>query len=84
MGNHTDQEQPKTWLGESIVVTFFFCAPFGIAAIIAARKVRSRFSNGDIDGANQAAKDAYRWTRNGFIAGVVFWLCLVIFLLLFW
>ncbi|WP_419184195.1 DUF2752 domain-containing protein [Xiashengella succiniciproducens] len=42
------QQPPKTWLGESILVTIFCCLPFGIAGIVNASKVESRFYAGEI------------------------------------
>ena len=61
---------PKTWLVESILVTIFCCLPFGIAGIVDAAKVESRFSAGDIEGANRASRDAKRWTMIGFWIGL--------------
>src|SRR4029079_6010877 len=34
---------PKSWLAESILVTLFCCMPFGIAGIVNASRVESRF-----------------------------------------
>ena len=52
---------PKNWLVESILVTLFCCPPFGIAAIVAASKVESKFYAGDIEGAYRAAREAKKW-----------------------
>ena len=61
---------PKTWLVESILVTLLCCLPFGIVGIVHAAKVESKFNSGDIQGANQASRDAGRWTKIGFWVGI--------------
>ncbi len=70
MENVTDKRPPKTWLVESILVTLFCCLPFGIAGIVNASKIESRFYAGDIEGANRASADAKKWTMIGFWIGV--------------
>jgi|LakMenEpi03Aug12_release.lakeMendotaPanAssembly.Ray.scaffolds.fasta_scaffold595458_2 hypothetical protein len=70
----TGQKPPKSWLVESILVTLFCCLPFGIAGIVNASKVESRFYAGDIDGSNRSSEEAAKWTKIGFwvgIAGIV-------------
>ena len=62
---------PKTWLVESILVTLFCCLPFGIAGIIFASRVESKFYSGDVLGAQQASADAGKWTKIGFWCGLV-------------
>ena len=52
---------PKTYLTESILVTLFCCLPFGIASIVNASKVASRFASGDYEGADEASKNAKKW-----------------------
>lgn len=66
----TGQKPPKSWLVESILVTIFCCLPFGIAGIINASKVESRFYAGDIDGANRSSAEAGKWTKISFWVGV--------------
>lgn len=61
---------PKNWLVESILVTIFCCLPFGIAGIVFASQVSSKFSAGDYAGAEQASKDAGKWTKIGFYIGI--------------
>jgi hypothetical protein len=63
--------QPKTWLVESILVTLFCCLPFGIAGIVNASNVSSKFASGDIDGATKASMQAGKWTKWGFISGLI-------------
>lgn len=68
---------PKNWLVESILVTLFCCLPFGIAGIVNATKVESRFYAGDIEGANRAAAEAKKWTKIGFwisLVGIIIYL----------
>jgi len=56
-------QPPKNWLVESILVTLFCCLPFGIAGIIFATQVNSKWTAGDYNGALQASKDAGKWTK---------------------
>lgn len=61
---------PKTWLVESILVTLFCCLPFGIAGIVYATKVESLFYAGHSEAAEQASRDAGKWTKIGFWVGL--------------
>ena len=61
---------PKNWLVESILVTLFCCLPFGIAGIVFAAQVNSKFAAGDYAGALQSSKDAAKWTKIGFWIGL--------------
>lgn len=73
----TDQRPPKTWLVESILVTLFCCLPFGIAAIVNASGVESRFYAGDFEGAKRCSKRAKYWLLWSFwisIIGVILYL----------
>lgn len=65
------QIQPKNYLVESILITIFCCQPFGIVGIVFASQVNSKFANGDYKGALQASKEAKKWTKWGFITGLV-------------
>lgn len=71
---------PKNYLVESILVTIFCCLPFGIAGIVFASQVNSKFNSGDIEGANKASQDAKKWMKWGLISGVVFLVLYFIFL----
>ncbi len=62
---------PKNWLVESILVTLFCCLPFGIAGIVFASQVSSKFNSGDHAGALKASQDAGKWTKIGFWVGLV-------------
>ena len=66
------QNPPKSYLVESILVTVFCCMPFGIVGIVNAANVESRFKNGDYDGAEKASQEAKKWTTISFWAGLVF------------
>lgn len=74
--------KPKNWLVEAILVTIFCCLPFGIAGIVFAAQVNSRYDAGDYEGAEKASKDAGRWTKIGFFAGIAFLVLYLIFILL--
>lgn len=65
------KSMPKTYLVESILVTLFCCLPFGIAGIVNAAKVESRYNNGDVEGAITASNDAAKWTKIGLIVAIV-------------
>ncbi len=66
-----EKRPPKTWLVESILVTILCCLPFGIAGIVNAAKVESRFYAGDYDGAQRSSEEAGKWTKVGFWIGIV-------------
>ena len=72
---------PKNWLVESILVTLFCCLPFGIAGIVFAAQVNSKWTAGDYTGALQSSKDAGKWTKIGFFVGigVIVLYCLAVF-----
>ena len=72
---------PDNKLVWSILVTLFCCLPFGIVAIIKSAEVNSKWSAGDVAGANQAAADAGKWIKWSVIVsivaaviGIVFWI----------
>ena len=77
-----DQVQPKNYLVESILVTIFCCMPFGIAGIVFASQVNSKFSAGDYEGAIRASKDAKKWMNWGLISGVIIAVLYISFILL--
>lgn len=73
---------PKTWLVESILVTLFCCLPLGIAGIINASKVESRYYGGDVVGAERASKEARRWTLIGLVVAAVIAAIYIVLILL--
>ena len=62
---------PKNYLVESILVTIFCCLPFGIVGIVNAANVNSKWAAGDFEGAERASAEAKKWTKIGFIVGIV-------------
>lgn len=66
-----DQNRPKNYLIESILVTIFCCLPLGIVGIVYATQVNSKFDSGDFDGAIKASKDAKSWMKWGLIGGAI-------------
>ncbi|MDB5191277.1 MAG: CD225/dispanin family protein [Segetibacter sp.] len=85
----TPQVPPKNWLVESILVTIFCCLPFGIAGIVNAANVNSKFAAGDYNGAIESSKNAAKWTKIGFWIGVgliVLWIIMAVIFgsMVFW
>jgi len=72
------QKPPKTWLVQSILVTLFCCLPFGIAGIVNAAKVESRFYGKDYEGAIRASQNAKKWTMVSFVVGFIIGLLYII------
>lgn len=65
------QSPPKNYLVESILATIFCCLPFGIAGIVFASQVNSKFESGDIDGAIKASQEVKKWMKWSIISGVI-------------
>lgn len=76
-------ECPKTWMVESVLATIFCCLPFGIVGIINASKVSSLYASGRYDEAQQASKDADKWTKIAAGVGIVGGILYLLFLLIF-
>lgn len=76
--NANYQIPPKTWMVESILVTLFCCLPFGIAGIVNAASVESKFYAGDYIGAQRASANAKKWTTVSFWIGIV-WIVFYVF-----
>ncbi|MFD0762437.1 CD225/dispanin family protein [Lutibacter aestuarii] len=75
-----EQNQPKNYLVESILVTIFCCLPFGIAGIVFASQVNSKYASGDYEGALKASKDAKKWMKWGLISGIIVAVLYTVFL----
>jgi len=75
-----EQNQPKNYLVESILVTIFCCQPFGIAGIVFASQVNSKYANGDYEGALKASKNAKKWMKWGIITGAFVFILSIIFM----
>ncbi|WP_199561009.1 CD225/dispanin family protein [Mucilaginibacter hurinus] len=74
--------RPKNWLVESILTTIFCCLPFGIAGIVNANAVNSRYDSGDYEGALRASKQAAMWTKVSFWVAIGFWVLYVILMVI--
>ncbi len=74
--------RPKNWLVESILVTIFCCLPFGVAGIVFAAQVNSKYDAGDYDGALKSSKEAGKWTKIGFFVGIAGLVLYLIFIFL--
>jgi len=74
---------PKTWMVESILVMLFCCMPFGIVGIINASKVSSAHAVGNYRLADQASRDAGKWTKLGFFCGLAVNLLLILFYVIY-
>ncbi len=72
--------RPKNWLVESILCTILCCQPFGIAGIVFASQVNSKYDTGDYEGSLRASKEAGKWTKVSFFVGIGWWvLCILWF-----
>lgn len=63
-------QMPKTWLVESILVTLFCCLPFGIVGIVYSTQISSYFNHGNYASAEEASRNAGKWTKIGFFTGL--------------
>lgn len=62
---------PPNYLVPGILATVFCCLPLGIASIVFAAQVNSKFSAGDIAGAQDASRKAKQFAIWSVVAGVV-------------
>lgn len=75
-GNYQPQQtppvaKPDNFLVWAILATIFCCMPFGIASIVNASKVDSRWATGDYNGAINAANSARIWFWWAFSIGLI-------------
>ena len=61
--------KPDNNLAWAILTTLFCCLPFGIAAIVYASQVDSRWAAGDYDGALDSSRRARNWSLAAAITG---------------
>ena len=61
---------PSNYLVQAILVTLFCCLPFGIAAIVFAARVNTLLAAGDFEGAQEASRNAKKWTWVSFLVGL--------------
>mgnify|MGYP005613006205 CR=1 FL=1 len=64
---------PETHMTKAILCTLFCCLPFGVVGIINASKVSSLYAAGNVELAQAASLEAKKWTKIGFICGIVFY-----------
>lgn len=57
------------YMTQAVLVTIFCCVPFGIVAIIYATRVNNKALAGDIEGAQDASDNAYKWIVVSLIFG---------------
>ncbi|MDR1853072.1 MAG: CD225/dispanin family protein [Propionibacteriaceae bacterium] len=67
-------EPPKNYLVWSIVVTLLCCLPLGVASIIFAAQVNSKWNTGDYAGAKDSSDKARLFAIISAVAGVVFYI----------
>ena len=60
----------ENYLVPAILVTIFFCLPFGIVSIVFAAQVNGRLETGDIEGARRASANAKMWAWISFGTGL--------------
>ncbi|XP_038052854.1 proline-rich transmembrane protein 1-like isoform X2 [Patiria miniata] len=63
--------QPNDYFGLALFVTACCCLPLGIVGLIKANDVRNRFRLGDIAGAEQASREARKYSFWGLGIGIV-------------
>lgn len=71
-------QAPPNYLIFAILVTLFCCLPGGVASIIYATQVNSKYQAGDIAGAQEASKKAKMWLMISAGVGVVIWILVII------
>lgn len=64
--------RPDNFLVWSILATIFCCLPFGIPAIVNSSRVDRLWSDGDYEGAKEAARKARTWFWWSFALGIFF------------
>jgi hypothetical protein len=75
-----DQNQPKNYLIEAILVTIFCCQPFGIVSIVYAAQVNSKYAEGNYESAKNASKSAKNWMIAALISGLLILFSTLIFI----
>jgi hypothetical protein len=68
--------KPPNYLVGAILVTLFCCLPFGVASIVFAAQVDSKYNAGDYAGAQAASNKAKTWMwvslAVGAVAGIIY------------
>lgn len=73
---------PDNYLVYAILTTLFCCLPFGIAGIVKAAQVSTKYQAGDYEGAVQASAEAKKWSQIALICGIVWFV--IYFLISLW
>ena len=72
------QQRPQNFLVPAILVTLFCFLPTGIAAIVFANQVNSKWGVGDFQGAQKASQNAKIWTFVSLGVGLLIGLIIII------
>ncbi|MBI1324785.1 zinc-ribbon domain-containing protein [bacterium] len=59
------------YMTQAVLVTLFCCVPFGIVALVYATRVNNKALAGDIEGAQEASDNAFKWIVISFILGFI-------------
>lgn len=70
--SYVPSQKPDNYLVWSILATLFCCVPTGIAAIVFAAQVDSKWTAGDYAGAQNASEKAKLWSWVSFGLGLTF------------
>ncbi|MDO4790798.1 MAG: CD225/dispanin family protein [Porphyromonas sp.] len=70
---------PKTWVLESLLVTFFCCNILGIIALAKALRVESNFLAGRYNDALKYSKDAKQWVLTTLFIGLAIYVIFILF-----
>ena len=73
---------PPNYLVPAILSTVFCCLPLGIASIVFAAQVNSKYSAGDLTGAQESSRKAKQFAIWSAVAGVVVVVLYLVFVLL--
>ncbi len=68
---HPGGEPPPNYLVWSILSTIFCCLPLGVASIVFAAQVNSKFAGGDLAGAQESSRKAKQFAIWSAAAGVI-------------
>lgn len=63
--------KPPNYLVQSILVTLCCCLPFGIASIVYAAQVDSKWNGGDYAGAMASSDSAKKWCLVALVLGLI-------------
>lgn len=75
---HPGGEPPPNYLVWSILSTIFCCLPLGVASIVFAAQVNSKFAGGDLAGAQESSRKAKQFAIWSAAAGVIVFVLYII------